>query len=78
MYSEDKISAQLDKLIRLTSIQVTKDLTLKDQILLLAKAGFPPKDIADLVGTTPNAVSVTLYQGAKKASKAKAGGNGQS
>ncbi|HUF54654.1 MAG TPA: hypothetical protein VMR52_12900 [Dehalococcoidia bacterium] len=53
---------RLDKLIRLVSILVTRDMSQKDQITMLSKAGFQPKDIADLISTTPHTVSVTLSE----------------
>ncbi len=60
MAEHEQILQRLDKLIRLLSMHVMRDLSQREQIGLLAKAGFQPKDIADLLGTTPNTVSVTL------------------
>jgi hypothetical protein len=62
----DKIATdilrKLDLLIALTALSATDKRTKREQIDLLGKAGLPPKDIANLVGTTPNAVSVALCQ----------------
>ena len=54
------IEQKLDVLIRLMAIRMTADKSQSDQIILLNKANFQPKEIADLLGTTPNAVSVSL------------------
>jgi DNA-binding NarL/FixJ family response regulator len=62
MSAEDTIADQLGKIVRLLSLVVTKGLNQRDQIALLASAGFQPKQIAELIGTTANTVSVTLAQ----------------
>ncbi len=70
MEANSQILAQLDRLTRLVLILVTKGMAQKDQISALSGAGMQPRDIADLIGTTPHAVSVTLSnirrQGASK------------
>jgi|GEM_PF-634294 len=56
-----EISGKLDTLIRLSALSLVKGIkTQKDQIALLSDAGFQPKEIADILGTTSNTVSVTL------------------
>lgn len=69
MQGNQDVSVQLDKLIRLMAVLVTKDKVQKEQIAMLAKAGLQPKDIADLIGTTPHTVSVTLSEMKKESSK---------
>jgi len=54
------IEDKLDVLIRLLAISLTADKSQGEQIALLKKATFQPKEIANLLGTTPNAVSVSL------------------
>ena len=54
------IEQKLDVIIRLMAISMTADKSQSEQIILLNKANFQPKEIADLLGTTPNAVSVSL------------------
>ena len=60
----DKVASELirklDMLIALTAIAVLDKKAQKEQIRLLGRAGLSPKDIAALVGTTRNTVSVTL------------------
>jgi DNA-binding CsgD family transcriptional regulator len=58
----DDIASELRRISRLLTLLVTKDLSQKDKIALLSTAGLQPKEIADLIGTTPNTVSVTLVQ----------------
>lgn len=62
-----EISSKLDVLIRLTALTLVKNMkTQKEQIVLLAESGFQPKQIADILGTTNNVVSVTLTTVKKK------------
>ena len=56
-----EISQKLDILIKLLAINLVKDTkTQKEQITLLSEVGFHPIQIADILGTTNNVVSVTL------------------
>lgn len=56
----DEIVVELRKISRLLTLLVTKDLSQRDKIALLSTAGLQPKEIAELIGTTANTVSVTL------------------
>jgi len=58
----DAIITRLDQLIRITALSNTKDLTSTDKISLLSQAGFGPKEIAELIGTSQNVVNVRLSQ----------------
>jgi len=56
-----EISRKLDVLIRLSALQLVQNSERqKDQIASLADAGFQPKQIAEILGTTSNTVSVSL------------------
>jgi len=56
-----EISGKLDVLIRLSALGLVKGIkTQKEQIALLSDAGFQPKQIAGILGTTSNTVSVAL------------------
>ena len=67
-----EISDKLDLLVSLMAISVLDGKPQEEQIELLGKASLAPKDIAALVGTTPNTVSVTLSKMKKgKAKNAK-------
>jgi DNA-binding CsgD family transcriptional regulator len=62
---------QLDKIVRLLTVMVTRDLDQqKDKIAVLSNAGFQPKEIAELIDTTPHTVNVTLSS-MRKARKSK-------
>jgi len=50
----------MDQLLRVLTISITNGLKQKDRIALLDRAGFAPKAIAELIGTTPNTVNVAL------------------
>jgi hypothetical protein len=59
--SNNEILAKLDMLVRLSALSMVKDIeSSKDKILFLNKVGMQPKEIAELLRTTPNHVNVTL------------------
>ena len=67
-----EVSTKLDTLIRLSALNVVKDLkTQKEQIATLSDAGFQPKEIASILRTTSNTVSVTLTEIRKERTSAK-------
>jgi hypothetical protein len=71
MVEESEIVAKLEQLIRISAIQLTKDLeSSKEKILLLGRTGMGPKEIAEILQTTPNHVNVTLSK-ARKSEKPK-------
>jgi DNA-directed RNA polymerase specialized sigma24 family protein len=61
-----EIVNRLDKVIRLLAISITLDKKQNEQIEFLNDAGFKPKEIADILGTTGNTVRVALSQIRKK------------
>lgn len=61
-----EIIDRLDKVIRLLAMSVTLDKKQNEQIKFLSNSGLKPKEIADLLGTTPNTVSVALAHIRKK------------
>jgi transcriptional regulator len=61
-----EIIERLDRLTRIIAISNTRGLTSTDRIILLNQAGFAPKEIADMLNTTSNVVSVTLSLRRKK------------
>jgi len=54
------IADKLDKAIRLLAINATLGKRQNEQIEFLDNAGFKPKEIADILGTTGNTVRVAL------------------
>lgn len=54
------IAERLDRLTNLVAIGLLGGKTQREQIRLLSKGGFPPREIAELIGTTPNTVRVEL------------------
>lgn len=64
-----EIIERLDKLTRIVALSNTKGLTSTERISLLHQAGFAPREIADMLNTTPNVVSVTLSLMRKKGMK---------
>ncbi|HLY62565.1 MAG TPA: hypothetical protein VKV95_17625 [Terriglobia bacterium] len=74
MNSDEMILRTL-RLLSLTALQGMKQ---KEQVDLMDKAGYGPTEIADMLGSTPNTISVRLaearrarksYTPAKKAKK---------
>jgi DNA-binding NarL/FixJ family response regulator len=57
---DDEVLDELKKIVRLLSVIATHGLRQSEQIASLARVGFPPKQIAELLGTTANTVSVYL------------------
>lgn len=67
---QEGVLQELRRISRLLTVVATKEVaTKRERISILADAGFEPKEIADLVGTTPNTVSVTLYSLRKEQSQ---------
>jgi DNA-binding CsgD family transcriptional regulator len=58
--NNDDGSTRSDLQTRLIAIGLVNGKTQKEQIRLLSIAGMGPKEIADLIGTTPNTVNVAL------------------
>jgi DNA-directed RNA polymerase specialized sigma24 family protein len=59
-YSSE-LSVKLDTVIRLLAMVVIKGRDFKDQVRLLDQAGLKPKDIAEILGKSPNAIRVALF-----------------
>jgi len=71
MNTDNDISDKLNILIKLIALGLCKDKTQSEQIAFLSSAGISPKEIANLLGTTSNTVSVTLSGIKKKKKKVK-------
>ena len=56
----DELLIEIKKMNKLLALNLTKDQPQNDKILTLSNAGFKPKEIADLIGTTSNTVRVAL------------------
>ena len=62
----EALTNKLDLLTRLTALSLIADKKQQEQTILLSRAGFQPKQIAEIVGTTSNTVSVALSAHRKK------------
>jgi len=71
-FKGEAILQELQRITKLLVLIATKDQAQKDQIATLSSIGFQPKEIANLLGTTPGTVSVTLSTIRKKAKGQKA------
>lgn len=54
------LTKRVDMLIKLVGVGLVAGKTQREQIKLLSKAGLQPREIAELVGTSPNTVRVEL------------------
>jgi len=62
-----ELMVKMDLIIRLNALDIVRDLkNQKEKILYLSSIGFGPTDIAKLLNTTANTVSVTLSEVKKK------------
>jgi predicted component of type VI protein secretion system len=68
----DKIVQRLDRVIRVGAVGMTQGSSQTEQIWLFSLAGLQPREIADLLGTTPNTVRVALFH-LRKSKRSKAG-----
>jgi hypothetical protein len=59
---QEQVIAKLDEMVALLALIARRGIRQSDLINELSALGFGPKRIAQLVGTTPNAVSVTLHK----------------
>ena len=62
----DAISRKLHMLVRLAALSFVADKPQQEKIMMLSSAGFQPKEIADICGTTANTVRVALSTIRKK------------
>jgi DNA-binding NarL/FixJ family response regulator len=66
----NEIISKMDTTNRLLALNIVKDFKIQEQkIIALSSFGFSPSQIAKLLGTTQNTVSVTLSRIKKKAKK---------
>jgi DNA-binding NarL/FixJ family response regulator len=64
MENLDRVLAELEQIKLLLAVGATKDLQNKgEKIRFLARCGVGNRTIADIVGTTPNTVQVTISKG---------------
>ena len=56
----EEILQELKRINRLLALSVTRELKQREKIELLSGTGFRPKEIADLIGATPNIVSAEI------------------
>lgn len=62
----DDLLKELKRITKLLTMIATKDKKQKDQIRILDTLKFQPKEIAELLGTSANAVRVSLHSIRKK------------
>lgn len=55
------LSGKMDTIMKLLALNALQGKELKEQVWLLSSSGFQPKDIADVLGKTPNHVRVILH-----------------
>lgn len=63
---------ELDKTLKLLALVAVRGMKLKEQVSFMSRAGFERNQMARLLGTTPNSISVRLSELKKESSKQKA------
>lgn len=72
-----ELNRTLALMLRVSVLQLVHGKTRTEQVLLLSVAGFQPKEIAGLLGTTPNTVRVALSGLRKRRKLRRAAGSTQ-
>lgn len=67
--TNQEILNELKKMNKLLSLLATSGRNQVERITLLNRLGFGPKEISELLGISPNQVSVTLHNEKKKSKK---------
>lgn len=67
--TEERTLEKLDQILRILVVSATRGLKQREQIALLDKAGFSPKAMAEVLGTSSNTIRVELV-GLRKAGRA--------
>jgi DNA-binding transcriptional ArsR family regulator len=60
MRTEKEILDKLSLLVKLSAANVVDGKDFQEQVRLLSSVGLKPKEISDILGKSPNHVSVTL------------------
>jgi DNA-directed RNA polymerase specialized sigma24 family protein len=68
---EPTSASGVDRLTNVLALMLVKGMKSGEAILTLARSGFRSSEIAELLGTSTNTVSVTLYKDKQSAKKAK-------
>ena len=66
MPGDEDLVSLVERMNRLLAMNLVRDLPLREKVASLDFAGFQPKEIARVVGKTPNHVSVILHELRKK------------
>ena len=67
---QEVVIARLGTIIKLLAMSVAEGKTQTEKIRILSAAGLAPKEIAEILGTTPNTVRVALSGLRKRIKKA--------
>ncbi len=60
MNLNEEILEKLDTLIRVSAMGAIQGKTLKEQVTIMSMANLGPKDIGEILGKSPNHISVIL------------------
>lgn len=66
----DKLLKRIDKrlalLVKISALQLGKEMTTTERIIVLYKIGLKGNEISDILGTSPNVVNVRLSEARKR------------
>lgn len=69
--NDELVAEKLDRVLRLLAVIAVKGMSQTDQIAILDRVGFAPKEIAEIIGTTSNTVRVGLVSIRRAAAEGK-------
>jgi DNA-binding CsgD family transcriptional regulator len=76
--SSERLEQLLDEAVRLLALEFRYRIeTQNEAIIALAEAGFGPKRISELLGTTPNTVNVSLSRSRRMSRPSRPASHGQ-
>ena len=68
---DEKMLIELQRMSKLLALNLVKDLKSNEKFKILYNAGYQPKEIAEMLNTTPNTVSVELSKLKKNLTRSK-------
>jgi DNA-binding NarL/FixJ family response regulator len=66
---ENELLSEVKRMSKLLALNLIKDTSWEEKLILLSKAGYTPKEMADIIGTTNHTISTELHKIKKKRSK---------
>jgi len=62
----ESIDKRLEQLVKISALQLGKDMTATERIIALHKIGLTPSEISNIIGISSNVVNVRLSEARKR------------